>query len=572
MEWSDFNETISNKPHTLFDKIRKHTFSNYIALTLGIAGIISWLSSCSDKKSEIAKLKPTVKIIAKDKKVDITWWSKMIEMEWNTLKIGEEIVAKWDKECQIRIEYENDQSLQKENLEWKFLEKPWKIYIYLTTNIDPELTYVDELESLTVKDSLILYTTQESLVSWVNGLRNILFKVGEPINLMNYIKLHNVSLEKITITYPGQQEVTIDNPYNFIPERPWKRLTLKIYVNRRWETSKCITDINIYPRKREPITPSLWYTSAEDVFPNLSTIVSNKDFQYIKQTWVIEGHQMIQTMLHHGTTNFSQEEYKKHLDKVVIILTWEGSNWNDETVFNAIIPFAKLKTITSDDNNNWASKTIKYAHEHPEEIIIVHCPWNTKENEESNELMYIEELNKLDNIVLIKNWGISSAQIAIIWMTAQLDPYIKNANDLKNIILPASNNDTNSNGTIKESISIPNISWIIKKKLVPNNIPFYLNLSDNNSKYDLQKWEYPFIIFDIPWAMMEYNWDLIPYDKENSYILNNIDLSKCNRSLDKGEILRLWYTQWDVLKWNVIILDENWKKFKATKPISIELK
>jgi hypothetical protein len=37
---------------------------------------------------------------------------------------------------------------------------------------------------------------------------------------MNYIKLNNVSLEKITITYPNQQETEIDNPNIFIPELP----------------------------------------------------------------------------------------------------------------------------------------------------------------------------------------------------------------------------------------------------------------------------------------------------------------------------------------------------------------
>lgn len=593
MELDNYKDNANeNQSHNLISKIRKNTAARFIAMALCIPSVASSISSCNRDKSP--ELYPNIEILAKNGKVDITGWNKKIHMEWNTLKIWDEVVAKRDKDCQIRIEYKDDQTLNKMNLEWRFLEKPWKIYIYLMPNIDPTLVPNEELEA--VKDSLVLYTTQESIVSWLNELKQIDFEVGKPINLMNYIKLNNVSLEKITITYPNQQETEIDNPNIFIPELPWKWLILKIYVSKKWKTSKCITEIDIDPEKRDPIWPTLESISKEEILSNINEHLWNNDIYFIGENFVAEGYQMINSMLHNGTSKLSPKEYKDHLDKIVIALPWdiqtsehettswkssiiqnkETSNWED--IIKALIPHAKLKNIEDDDNNTWVKKITNYAHTHPEEIIICCHPNNNKEKDENSEFNYeknIDELNKLDNIIILPHWEYSNPwYIALIWMIAQLNPNIENAKNLESIINSNTAHKTiNSHWDDSESLSLPNVLWIIKNSLMPKILSLRISLlDDTNKKYKLEKWEYPFVIFDIPWAMVEYKWNLIPYNSKNWYILNKLNLSKCNRFLDKEELKRLWYNSWDFIRWKIILLDENWKKLNISASISIELK
>ena len=380
------------------------------AITLGCLSF----SSCNDNKPDLSELRPRIEIIPEYESVDIEWW-KMIRTEWNTLKIWDKTVAIRDKNCWIWIEYENDTTTQKKNLIETTLDKTWKIYIYLTPDIEtsliPEEILQDEekyekfREKISVKFSLILYTSKGPIIP---------------------SKIKTPSVE--------------------------------------WESA-------------EPIKP----VKTEEIFPNLSDRISNKDMTLIEQAWVAEGYQMIQSLLNNGTTNLTPEECKKHIESINIVFASEDPNW-DNIIFKRIIPNAKKNIIKDDNTNSWISKTIKHAHAHPEEIIIIYYSTNKDENIESNHEKEINELRNLDNVLFIE-WTYSSTEIAIIWMAAQLDPNIKNSKDLENLIKSSALHiDEDFNWNQQKSVPIPDIWLIIRKLSIPQSLPDSINNDDSKNK------------------------------------------------------------------------------------------
>lgn len=599
MEHKNWEIISQQTKETTLDKIRKQTIAKYVASILSLASFWTtlWLSSCNNNHEKLEQ-ELTIDIMAKNHKVDISWWNKILSIEWNSLKIWNETVAKWNKECQVRIGYENSQVVNPEPLIWNFLEKPWKIIIHLLpfdvteTKDLCDIKGTKDLYDYGKTDYLILYTNQETLITWLNSLKNIPFKVGESINLMNYINLNNVYLEKITITYPNKKEPTdIDNPYNFIPEHQWQWLDLKIYVNKKWKTYKCVTEINIFPKKRESIWPTIEPSNSEDIPPISNIDESNKKFyQHFQDSKAIIWRQMIQAMSHHGTSILSSKEYKNHLNKIAYIIIWKKTNWNHEitdewenktinehtTANDKIIKtwMPNSKIIIEENDNSLQSKIIKYTQSHPEEFIIIYNSSNNDENNEINHKTQINDFQWLNNVINIE-WINDSDLInsILLWMTMQLNPKIKSTDDLlQNLHYSTARNNTTNNWEQENSFQMVDLWWAINK-ILPEKLSLSIDFSSRETwKYELIKKEYPFIIFDIPWSMMKINEEWIPCNKENWYLLKNTNIASYERCIDKEELIKLWYKSWDNIKWNVIVLDENWKKLNINVPIVFQLK
>ena len=608
MKLKSQEKTLSTPSKTIFDKIRNLGLTKYIAATLSLATIwaTAWLSSCKDKQEKTYQ-ELSLNIIPKDHKVDISTWDKIIYQEWNSLKIWDETVATRNKLCSIWIEYENSERY--ENLIWAFLEKPWKIIIHIipldTPDIPdiPKITekkkYDERMKKYNKKyeervkkneriDYIILVTNQDSMISWLDDLKNISFKVWESINIMNYISLNNVILKKATIKYPNKQELEI-NPYNFIPEYEWQWSYLKIYVIKKWKTYKGVAEINILPKNREPIWPTI-ERSRMDGFPPLThkNMHDDNTYQYIQESNAAVWWKMIQVMTHYWTTTRTAKEYNTQQNKVTYIIVKEKKDWNKETtkewqkedthqeesidrdIIKEWIKNSEFITIIDEENNPYQSKITKYALSHPEETIVI-CEWSSDrdDNNTTNKPKNSVEIHNsywLDNVIeLNTTWTDEYKNLnkILVWLCATLNKTTKDSSDKpqRNYIL---NWERIQN-------SIVNIWWYINK-ILPTNLSLKIDFSHtNNWKYELKKWEYPLIIFDIPWAMMKINWEWIPCNKWNWYILKETNISACERCIDKDELLKLWYKPWSHIKWNIITLDKNGKKLDITIPIIIEV-
>ena len=106
---------------------------------------------------------------------------------------------------------------------------------------------------------------------------------------------------------------------------------------------------------------------------------------------------------------------------------------------------------------------------------------------------------------------------------------------------------------------------------MPVDLSFNINLWTYNWKYKIRKWEYLHTIFDIQWTILEYDSGNIPCDKEYWYIIKNIDFSWCDQYFTPEKLIE--YSLWEKFNiwWNLIILDENWKKLLSI-PVFFERK
>ena len=604
---------------TILDKIRKHSISKYIASVLLLSSFWTtlWLSSCKDNHEKSTQ-DLIINIIPEDHKVDISWWNKIIDTDWYSLRIWDEKVADWNQNCEIRVENADPENKKPIILWTTFLEKPWKIIVHLIPFDMSDLPEMPEMpESLKKSYNeqseeykkrkkkydkrmkkyekrieqhektgyIILVTEENSPIIWLENLKNVQFRVWESINLMKYIHLNNVSLDKITITYPEQEPQEIDNECNFIPKYEGQKLDLKVQVIKEWKLYTKVTEINILPQNREPIWPTI-ENSKLDWIPPISQneIHDNNTYQYIQDSKAAIGRKMIQAMSHHGTTTLSPKEYKNQENKVVYFIVKEKKHWNNEIIWewenkgthldqlineNVIkkrIKNAEFITIADDGNNSRQSQIVKHAQSHPEETIIV-C--NSLDDIDTDETTTIHR-----NSVEIKKF---------LWLNKVIELNTKWTNEYNNlnrilVWLDALLNTDNTwegnnflNWENQHTSSILNIWWSINK-ILPPDLSLKVDFSHADDwKYKLEKWEYPLIIFDTPWSMVKINWQWIPCNKENWYRLKNTNISWCERCIDGNELKKLGYKPWNSIKWNVIVLDEEGGKFNITIPIVIEI-
>ena len=561
-------------------------------ISVSIAMVL-WFSSCNKSKSDFSEYYPkielTVDSIKIDKtqwekiiNVDVTWWSKKIDIvhdlvtKWYKLVIWGQVIAKRDKNCQYYIRYKEGQDKDKWNLLWKSLEIDEDTYveIILYPLIDSRLISTEMFEKLKPYTiTLRLTTRQEILISWLDKIKETNFIVGESYDLLKYIRPHNVSLEEITVEYPFNIKYKIEDRTNFIPNQAWENVKLKIEVlDNKWNSNFCIVKIKITPKDRESIESVFESPTVEEIFPNLSNELSDYDYKYVKQN-ILVLHQMIQSMLHHGTNKYSPEEIKERLNKTLIVFVWDKPNWDKETTWwnmlesqssirkdmlETLIPNANIENIKDDVENSWQLKIVKYAESHPEEIVMVCVPSVKNNDTESDYEKNVEELNKFNNVVILEEWKYSDISLAMLWMSAQLNPNIKDAKKLLSL------SDTHLDKVRLLSII---------KELMPDDLYNRINYQDNNTQYKLWKWEYPFIIFDIQWTMLEHTPESIPCDKEHGYILKDMDPSKYNQFFTKEKLIEWWHFSWENfwLWWKLIILNEKWERLMSI-PVYFEYK
>ena len=198
---------------TILDKIRKHSISKYIASVLLLSSFWTtlWLSSCKDNHEKSTQ-DLIINIIPEDHKVDISWWNKIIDTDWYSLRIWDEKVADWNQNCEIRVENADPENKKPIILWTTFLEKPWKIIVHLIPFDMSDLPEMPEMPESLKKNYneqseeykkrkkkydkrmkkyekrieqhektgyIILVTEENSPIIWLENLKNVQFRVWE---------------------------------------------------------------------------------------------------------------------------------------------------------------------------------------------------------------------------------------------------------------------------------------------------------------------------------------------------------------------------------------------------------
>ena len=86
----------------------------------------------------------------------------------------------------------------------------------------------------------------------------------------------------------------------------------------------------------------------------------------------------------------------------------------------------------------------------------------------------------------------------------------------------------------------------------------------------LTKWRYKWLVPDIPWAVVEINWQWIPYNKENELLIKSQNPMYLEWGIDANEWIKYWNK---ILKWKLRAVDDQWNSLKnVDKDISITVK
>ena len=119
-----------------------------------------------------------------------------------------------------------------------------------------------------------------------------------------------------------------------------------------------------------------------------------------------------------------------------------------------------------------------------------------------------------------------------------------------------------------QDLHLINPAWFIKEYLMPTP-PTEIN---EWTTISLQKWEYLWIIFDIPWAEVNINWEWIPYNKDNQSIIKSQNPFNLKWRLNWKLAKKMWYNKNNPIKWKIIITDENFNWLNISKDVSINIK
>lgn len=128
-------------------------------------------------------------------------------------------------------------------------------------------------------------------------------------------------------------------------------------------------------------------------------------------------------------------------------------------------------------------------------------------------------------------------------------------------------NDTYNGQQETQPLQLMNPAGFFQKYLMPNNLP-------NNLKSDkiisLDKWYYKWVIFDIPWAEVNINWERIPYNNENKSKIKNTNPMDLEWRLNGNLCRKMWY-KWKNLEWKIIVVDDKWNGLNIDKKISTNI-
>ena len=172
------------------------------------------------------------------------------------------------------------------------------------------------------------------------------------------------------------------------------------------------------------------------------------------------------------------------------------------------------------------------------------------------------------------SWYASSypnyVNVAITDLCFQMFAEIKDIDELLDMIKSTSLKDYTRYDDMTQELHLINPAWFIKEYLMPKDLPLEISSWDI---IDLNKGYYKWIIFDIPWAEVNINWNWIPYNEENKSLIKQQNPFNLEWRLNWDLCKKLWYNKNNNnIKWNIIIIDEKYNGLNISNNINITFK
>lgn len=224
--------------------------------------------------------------------------------------------------------------------------------------------------------------------------------------------------------------------------------------------------------------------------------------------------------------------------KNMFLTIWTDKDW-DANISNA---------------SSWSNFPVWF---HPKILFS----WRAFPYHNSNWNVYGEEWNYVTSFTNYANLGMTGECF-------QMRSDVTNGNELMNMIRNTSLTDQIHLNWQTQNLYLINPAWFFKEYNMPN-IPSEIN---EWSTISLEKWFYKWIIFDIPGAEVNINWEWIPYNQENESFIKSQNPIYLKWRLNWKLCKKMWYNQNNPIKWKIITTDDNFNWLNITKDISINIK
>ena len=182
-------------------------------------------------------------------------------------------------------------------------------------------------------------------------------------------------------------------------------------------------------------------------------------------------------------------------------------------------------------------------------------------------------INSLSWNIYTEDWNYTTSytnylNLAMADIIFQMKADTPNVPELMNMIRNTSLTDQIHLDWQTQNLHLINPAWFIKEYLMPTTP------SDINewSIISLEKWFYKWVIFEIPWAEVNINWEWIPYNKENQSLIKSQNPFNLEWRLNWKIAKKMWYNQTNPIKWKIIISDDKFNWLNVTKDVSINIK
>ena len=242
----------------------------------------------------------------------------------------------------------------------------------------------------------------------------------------------------------------------------------------------------------------------------------------------------------YGLPSYANWQNDSQANNHILITIWTNSNWNidqtDETTFGSKFPI----WFHDDVLFSWRS----FPYQEPQRWKIVSEDWKY-------DTSYSNYLN-----------------LALTDLCFQLFADINDVDELLNMIKTTSLTDYIKLNWDTQKLHLINPSWFIEKYLLPKDIPT-----------EIQSWEiitldkryYKWIIFDIPWAEVNINWEWIKYNENNGTLIKKQNPFKLQWRLNWDLCKKMWYTSSNPIKWKIITVDDKFNWINISKDIIINI-
>ena len=84
----------------------------------------------------------------------------------------------------------------------------------------------------------------------------------------------------------------------------------------------------------------------------------------------------------------------------------------------------------------------------------------------------------------------------------------------------------------------------------------------------LEKWDYKWIVFDMPWVEVKINWQWIAYDESNAPFIKSQNPMTLEWRISADEAAKFWGEN---LKLKVIPVDDQWNRLNVGEEINIKI-